>query len=152
MRRNFYSEESEGLFNYICETNKSIMNNISLPSLHRYGLNNEGSLIYICNTIFSYKPYIEQEILNCETLVEKIAYLIYNLNSAHVFLDGNKRTILNTVFQFLENEDFLLEEPEDVLDNDVFKGALAEFLVTMLEEKQTYNDILIWVKSRIKLK
>ena len=104
MERNFYSEESEGLFNYICETNKSIMNNMSLPSLHRYGLNNEGSLIHICNTIFSYKPYIEKEVLNCETLVEKIAYLIYNLNSAHVFLDGNKRTILNTVFQFLENE------------------------------------------------
>lgn len=97
-------------------------------------------------------PYIEEEILNCETLVEKIAYLIFNLNSAHVFLDGNKRTILNTVFQFLENEGSLLKNPEDILDNDVFKGALAEFLVTMLEEKQTYKDILIWVKSRIKLK
>lgn len=62
------------------------------------------------------------------------------------FLDGNKRTTLLTTMFFIE--EFNL----DNFNTEFFRGVLAVFLVDMLEEKMTKEDVKKWIEKQLKSK
>ena len=95
MEKKFFSKESEGIYKLICSINKGIMEHPDLESFPRYELRNENSLIYTCDTVFSNKPFTDEEYYS--GIQEKIAFLIFSLNKGHVFIDGNKRTLESIV-------------------------------------------------------
>ena len=91
-------------------------------------------MIYTCNTVFSNKPFTDEEYY--DGIQEKIAFLIFSLNKSHVFIDGNKRTIESITMFFIEMNQDLFEE--DLVD-DFFRGRLASFLVYMLEKESNFE-------------
>lgn len=140
----FYSKSSENLYNLIISFNKMIMNDLSQQSIHEFKIINKGSLLNYCNTIFSTKPFSEEKY--CETIEDYLTYTIYYLNKGHCFLDGNKRTTLLTTMFFIE--EFGLYN----FDTEFFRGVLAVFLVDMLEEKMTKEDVQKWIEKQLRSK
>lgn len=140
----FINEDAEELYYKIIELNKSIISDLRQEARRDFGLINESSLINYCNSIFSTKPFSDE--LICETFEEGIAYTIFHLNKGHCFLDGNKRTTLATVMYFIE------EFEMDNFNNMFFSGIIAGFLVDMLTEKMTEEDVLKWVEKQFKSK
>lgn len=102
------------------------MEHPDLESFPKHEIRNENSLIYTCNTVFSNKPFTDEEYYN--GIQEKIAFLIFSLNKGHSFIDGNKRTIESIIMFFIEMNQDLFEEE---LVDDFFRGRLASFLVYM---------------------
>lgn len=140
----FYSKSSENLYNLIISFNKMIMNDLSQQSIHEFKIINKGSLLNYCNTIFSTKPFSDEKY--CETIEDYLTYIIYYLNKGHCFLDGNKRTTLLTTMYFIKV--FKLYN----FDTEFFRGVLAVFLVDMLEEKMTKEDVKKWIEKQLKSK
>lgn len=144
MKNKFCSIEAEYLYNLVISFNQAIMNDISQQSIHKFKIINEGSLLNYCNTIFSTKPFSDEEY--CKTVEDYISYTIYYLNKGHCFLDGNKRTTLLTTMYFIE--EFGLES----FNTEFFRGVLAVFLVDMLEERMTEADVHKWIEKQLKSK
>lgn len=144
MKNKFCSIEAEYLYNLVISFNQAIMNDISQQSIHKFKIINEGSLLNCCNTIFSTKPFSDEEY--CKTVEDYISYTIYYLNKGHCFLDGNKRTTLLTTMYFIE--EFGLES----FNTEFFRGVLAVFLVDMLEERMTEADVHKWIEKQLKSK
>lgn len=140
MNSKFYSEEAEYLYNLVISFNQSIMEDLTQESIHKFSLINESSLLNYCNTIFSTRPFSDEKY--CETIEDYLTYL----NKGHCFLDGNKRTTLLTTMFFIE--EFGLYN----FDNEFFRGVLAVFLVDMLEEKMTKEDVKKWIEKQLKSK
>ena len=84
MDKKFFSKESEGIYKLICSINKGIMEHPDLESFPKHEIRNENSLIYTCNTVFSNKPFTDEEYYN--GIQEKIAFLIFSLNKGHSFI------------------------------------------------------------------
>lgn len=144
MKNKFCSIEAEYLYNLVISFNQAIMNDISQQSIHKFKIINEGSLLNYCNTIFSTKPFSDEEY--CKIVEDYISYTIYYLNKGHCFLDGNKRTTLLTTMYFIE--EFGLES----FNTEFFRGVLAVFLVDMLEERMTEADVHKWIEKQLKSK
>ena len=53
----------------------------------KHKIRNENSLIYTCNTVFSNKPFMDEEYHN--GIQEKIAFLIFIFNKGHSFIGRN---------------------------------------------------------------
>lgn len=140
MNSKFYSEEAEYLYNLVISFNQSIMEDLTQESIHKFSLINESSLLNYCNTIFSTRPFSDEKY--CETIEDYLTYL----NKGHCFLAGNKRTTLLTTMFFIE--EFGLYN----FDNEFFRGVLAVFLVDMLEEKMTKEDVKKWIEKQLKSK
>lgn len=138
----FINEEAENLYNIIIEFNKGIISDPRQEARREFGIINEGSLINYCNSIFSTKPFSDE--LICESFEEGIAYTIFHLNKGHCFLDGNKRTTLAIVMYFIDVFD------KYQFNNDFFSGVLALFLVEMLNEQMTEQEVLEWVIKQFK--
>ncbi len=138
----FLNEEAEELFELILEINQNIMYDYTQKSLHEFKLINEGSLIDLCNSLYGTKPFSDE--YYCRTFEEGIAHIIYRLNKSHCFIDGNKRTTLLTVLHFIKKSEY------SNFNNDFFIGVLTHFLVEMLEEKLSKEDILKWVNKQFK--
>lgn len=144
MNSKFYSDEAKYLYNLIVSFNQSVMEDLTQESIHKFSLINEGSLLNYCNTIFTTKPFSDEKY--CETIEDYLTYTIYYLNKGHCFLDGNKRTTLLTTMFFIE--EFGLYN----FDTEFFRGVLAVFLVDMLEEKMTKEDVKKWIEKQLKSK
>ena len=144
MESKFSSEEAEYLYNLVIKFNQSIMEDLTQESIHKFKIINESSLLNYCNTIFSTKPFTNEKY--CETVEEYLAYTIYFLNKGHCFLDGNKRTTLLTTMFFIE------EFGLDKFNSEFFRGVLAIFLVDMLEEKISKEDVKNWIKKQLRSK
>lgn len=138
----FINKDAEDLYFLILEINQGIMYDYEQKSLHEFRVINEGSLVDLCNSLYGTKPFSNE--YYCETFEEGIAHIIYRLNKSHCFLDGNKRTTLLTVLHFIKISDF------SNFENDFFTGILTHFLVEMLEEKLSKEDILKWVNKQFK--
>lgn len=120
------------------------MEDLTQESIHKFSIINESSLLNYRNTIFANKPFSDEKY--CETIKDYLTYTIYYLNKGHCFLDGNKRTTLLTTMFFIE--EFNL----DNFNTEFFRGVLAVFLVDMLEEKMTKEDVKKWIEKQLKSK
>lgn len=143
----FANEVAEDLFNLICSINESIMNDMTQASLHihQFKSGGEGSLINFCNSIFEMKPFIDPPEPFCETFEDMVAYALFKLNTMHCFVDGNKRTTLMTIM-------YLIGDSENYshFNNNFFRGALAVYLVDMLDERSTEEEVKKWVYKQFK--
>lgn len=138
----FINEEAEELYEMIVEINKEIMYDINQKSLHEFKIINESSLIDLCNSLYGTIPFTEK--FYCNSFEEGIAHIIYRLNKSHCFIDGNKRTTLLTVIHFIKTSDY------SNFNNEFFIGVLTLFLVEMLEEKMSKEEILKWIIKQFK--
>ncbi|MGL5717875.1 Fic family protein [Cetobacterium sp.] len=144
MNKKFVDENAEVLYEEIIAINKRIVFDKNQESLGEFGIINEGSLINLCNSVYTTKPFTDDYYYN--TIEELISYVIFHLNKGHCFLDGNKRTTFGTVKYLLESLEI------DILDDEFFQGVFALFLVEMLELKNTEEEVLNWVKKQFNSK
>lgn len=145
MNREFYDENSEILYNRIISLNKDLMADEESISLGRHSVINEGSLINVCNLVYGSKPFTEPPEPYCKDFAEMTARLIFHLNTGHCFSDGNKRTTLLIIMD-------LIKEAYPVFYNEFFRGSLSNFLIGMLSDKLSYDEILDWVYKQYELR
>lgn len=104
----------------------------TLPS----NLINEESLMYILTAIVY--PIFGQYLF--PTLIEKAAGLAYEIISAHVFLDGNKRTGLHIAWEFLKANGVEINLDE----------SSEEIAVKIATEEANREDLVNWLINHIK--
>ena len=97
----------------ICDANRRIL----LQSGGRYGDNllNPGSLEYILGAITG--PLFGTD--RYPTLKEKAAALGFQINKRHIFIDGNKRTGIETSFRFLEANGIEIQGDDTIVELSV---------------------------------
>lgn len=99
-------------------------------------IHNSGSLDYLIGTIegsvLDFDPY--------PTIIEKAALLAWRIITGHIFIDGNKRTGLESCRLFLEINGFDLP-----IDHDIVTIALK-----IAKKEITFLDFVEWLNKRIK--
>ena len=81
------------------------------------------------------------------TIEQKSAALIDSVSRNHGFADGNKRTtiiLLHTLLTRSGYELFAYDNTEDI------EEALEEAVVDVVTGKLTFNDLVAWLRMRIR--
>ncbi len=63
-------------------------------------------------------------------------------NTAHIFIEGNKRTAITTTLTFLEYNNVMLNELEE--------KELVEFVLSVASGKESITSAAKWLRERIK--
>ncbi|MFY4766873.1 Fic family protein [Campylobacter sp. GB48] len=145
MEENFFNEDAELLYKRIVEINKELMNDSSSKSLKKFAILNKGTLLDLCNCVYSTIPFSDPPEPYCSDFAEMTAMIIYKLNKGHCFADGNKRTTLLIIME-------LIKDAYPVFYNDFFKGGLSIFLKDMIKRNLNEDDVINWVRYQYDLK
>lgn len=118
-------EESIGLVNKMKETQHSDV----------FGLEREN--IFKSSIATIYQTYDGQELY--PTLEEKAANLLYFLVKNHGFIDGNKRIAATLFIYFLDRNNALLRDGEQIINNQ----TLAALTIMLAESNPTEKELMI---------
>ncbi|WP_278538149.1 type II toxin-antitoxin system death-on-curing family toxin [Fusobacterium varium] len=140
----FCNESAKALFETIVSINKNLIEDNNNSSLGVFKIVNIGTLVFLCNSIYSNKPFSEEPYY--EDFSDAFANLIYKLNTGHCFADGNKRTTLLTSMFFIKNSEYV------EYGTQFFSGALSNYLLYMLENQHNLEDVKLWVKEQLIVK
>jgi len=118
--------------------------------INRYGgfhngldnLRNRGSLEWVLEAI--QYPLFENQIY--PSIIEKAAILSWTINEGHVFHDGNKRTSVFIMLQFLRINGY------QYISSTAELRDISKIIATSKQNKFTYQDYIEWVKNRVQPK
>ena len=76
------------------------------------------------------------------TLAQKAAFYAYHLNTAHVFLDGNKRTSMACALWFLRRNGCRIRA--SLADEEIVRAAIA-----IARGSMRFDDVVGWIEALI---
>ncbi len=128
------------MINYLSKEEIIAINKkVVLISNDPHGVINEANLEYLIESIkYKYNSHEEELLL-------KAAFLLHFLaNKAHAFIEGNKRTSITCLLDFLERNNLVFKEAN--------QEKLADFVLQVASNKISMTKIMIWLKERVKNK
>ena len=144
MEEKFCDDNARLLYNRIVKINEELVKDSKSKLFKRSIIRNKGSLLDLCNSIYTTKPFTQPPEPYCSDFAEMTAMIIFRLNKGHCFVDGNKRTILLIIME-------LIKDVYPVFYNDFFKGGLSIFLKDMIEKSLNQEQVLEWVRNQYNL-
>ena len=115
----------------ICDVNRRMIESSGGRFVPPHNLHNQGALEYILAAV-STPLYGE---FRYPSLKEKAAAIAYHIITRHIFVDGNKRTAIQTAWEFLESNRVRM----------VLEPTISDLAVAIASGEADYGQLLQWL-------